>query len=290
VNRLFSVASGARLNPNLPEIVYRSNSGSSDYLALGARATYRTHGEHVQVSYTYSHSIDNQSDPLLGEFQGLTAQSSTRGIAAAFTRQFDSRVDRGNSDFDQRHNLVFYSILEIPGPKAGWLNQLFAGWQFSQLGAFRSGFPFTVVGPGGFNSLIDNRPDLIGNRKPLLESQIPVAGGRQVLNAAAFFPSTDSLGNLGRNSIAGPGFWTIDASLSKSFILPMLGESGRLQVRGDFFNVFNHTNLANPDQFLLSPTFGIAQFGRTGRPSSSPLVSPLDETPRQIQLQLKVIF
>ena len=300
VNRVFSVTSTAenpsgRYNANLPETVYRSNSGSSNYLALGALVKYRGRREHIQVSYTYSHSIDNQSDPLLGEFLGLMAQSSTRGGTAAFTRQFDSRVDRGNSDFDQRHNLVFYSIFEIPDPVPhGWLKHVLGGWETSQLGAFRSGFPFSIIASGGVNSFIDNRPDLAGNDDPFMRHSPSIAGGRQLLNPASFTaPANNLIGNVGRNSTAGPGFWTVDASIAKSFHLPILGDSGRVQLRGDFFNIFNHTNLANPDPDALilgSPTFGAAQFGRTGRPSSSLLVSPLDETPRQIQLQLKVTF
>ena len=52
----------------LNDMQYRSNSGSSSYMSLTASARYRISRSQVQVAYTYGHSIDNQSEPLLGEF------------------------------------------------------------------------------------------------------------------------------------------------------------------------------------------------------------------------------
>ena len=82
----------------------------------------------------------------------------------------------------------------------------------------------------------------------------------------------------------------MDLSVSRSFALPPLGERWRVQFRADFFNVFNHTNLGNPDSILQSDTFGQARFGRQGFSSALPSVSPLDERPRRIQFALRVNF
>jgi hypothetical protein len=114
VNRAFTVpGTPGRLNPNLPDIAYRSGLGSSNYNALAAVTRYRASRGQLQVSYTWSHSIDNQSDALIGDFFNLnfTAIQSTAGPSgrSSFSRQFDPRADRGNSDFDQRHNLVVFS-------------------------------------------------------------------------------------------------------------------------------------------------------------------------------------
>jgi Carboxypeptidase regulatory-like domain/TonB-dependent Receptor Plug Domain len=294
VNRNFSVLpspenSSGLLNPTVPAaIVYRSNAGSSDYLALSAIARYRTGRAVVQAAYTYSHSIDNQSDPLLGESVSPTAQSSGAAGIAAFTRQFDSRVDRASSDFDERHNFVFYSLYSLPSPESGVLKQLLRGWDVAELASFRSGFPFTVIAPSGINALRNNRANYLGGDT---KGSASVAGGQQFLNPAVFADpaqtSPFALGTLGRNSIAGPGFFSIDASISKSFALPRLGESGRIVVRADAFNLLNHTNLANPDPFLASPTFGISQFGTS---NVSFLERHSDEIPRQIRFQIKLVF
>ena len=56
------------LNPNLPPIDYRSNQGDSDYLAISGVVRYRSSRLSTQLSYTLSHSIDNQTDPLAGDF------------------------------------------------------------------------------------------------------------------------------------------------------------------------------------------------------------------------------
>jgi hypothetical protein len=128
----------------------------------------------------------------------------------------------------------------------------------------------------------------------MLPNPVPVAGGLQILNPAGFAEAAPSmLGNEGRNAFIGPGFYSVDLSVARSFGLRWLGESGRLKLRADAFNVLNHANLGNPDSLLTnppSPTFGIATFGRQGRQSGFPAVSPLNETARQVQLSVKIEF
>ena len=297
VNRLASVSPTADnpsgyLNPNLPpSMVYRSNSGSSDYLALSTSVRYQPSHGLLQVSYIYSHSIDNQSDPLIGQNTQLTLQSSTTLGKAAFTEQFDSRIDRASSDFDQRYNFVFYSLYRIPARFTNpVLNRLLGDWEVSQLGTLRSGLPFTVLAPSGNSSLINNRADLVlANGLAATSSAVP--GGVQFLNPAAFrTPAAGEVGTPGRNTIAGPGFFSIDAAVGKSFPVPKLGDRGRVSLRADLFNVLNHANLGNPDSTLTSPTFGQSLYGGSTRPSTSLLVTPLDKTPRQIRFYLKLEF
>jgi hypothetical protein len=78
--------------------------------------------------------------------------------------------------------------------------------------------------------------------------------------------------------------------LSRSFALPWLGESGRLTLRADVFNVVNHVNLNNPESLFGARNFGIATFGRRGRESGFPALSPFDERPREVQLMLRLEF
>ena len=175
INRPFSVNRGignpsTSINPELPEISYRGNQGFSDYNALTAVVRYRTSRGMVQGSYTWSHTIDNQSDPLLGDFFNLDF-ASIQGAAettghAAFTEQFNPKVDRGNSDFDQRQNLVIFSYWNLPVPFASSkFATVFRGWVVSELAAFRSGLPYTVYGTStaipGQGQLLDNRANII---------------------------------------------------------------------------------------------------------------------------------
>jgi hypothetical protein len=300
INREFTTADNGRVNPNLPDVNYRANQGYSDYNALTIVARYRWSRGYIQGSYTWSHYIDNQSDPLAGDFFDLSftniGSGSGTGGQAAFTQQFNPNSDRGNSDYDQRNNLVIFSYWNLPsalqGSKAGIV---FRNWILAGLAAFRSGLPYTVIDNAspvipGSGAVINPRPDLI-NPNPVLSSPVPVAGGEQLLNPAAFAGVTEGIGTLGRNSLIGPGIYNIDLSLARTFALPWLGESGRLTLRADAFNFLNHANLNNPDPLLGdTSTFGSAQFGRLGDPSGFPAVSPLNETPREIQILLRVQF
>ena len=268
--------------PELPVLSYRAAEGLSDYYALTARARYRSARAQFQVAYTWSHSIDLQSEPLAGDFFDLSfvrvGAAEGRGAVAAFSGQRNSRADRASSDFDQRHNLVFYSIWDLP--------RMFRGWRFSQLAAFRTGFPFTVYAPSTL-TIFNNRADLVGPAK----ADEPASGGRRILNRAAFrAPPAGRIGNTGRNAFRGPGLYNVDLSLARAFTLRRLGEAGRLTVRADVYNVFNHANLNNPDSFLGSETFGVALYGRRGRDTGFPALAPFRETPRQLQLMLRLEF
>jgi Carboxypeptidase regulatory-like domain/TonB-dependent Receptor Plug Domain/TonB dependent receptor len=301
INRQFTTLDGNSVNPNLPDVNYRANQGFSNYNALTVVARYRWSRGYLQGSYTWSHYIDNQSDPLAGDFFDLSFTNITSGSGtggqAAFTQQFNPKSDIGNSDYDQRHNLVVFSYWNLPtvlqGTKAG---VLFRGWIVSGLAAFRAGLPYTVIDNGspvipGDGTVINPRPDLVLPNAAVLSSPIPIPGGKQLLNPAAFAGVSDTVGTLGRNSLIGPGIYNIDLSVGRSFGVPWFGEQGRLTLRADAFNFLNHANLNNPDPLLGDTlTFGAASFGRLGDPSGFPAVSPLNETPREIQLLLRVEF
>jgi outer membrane receptor protein involved in Fe transport len=298
VNREFSTPIGTgRFNESLPDIAWRSSQGSSDYNALTAMVRYRTSRAQFQATYTWSHSIDNQSDPLLGDFFDLNftrvGSSSASSQISAFSQQFNSSSDRGNSDFDQRNNLVFLSIIDLPSTSGRrWLRALTENWYFSELAAFRSGFPYSVLAPStaypGSGEILNQRADLVATAP---NTDVAQPGGRVLLNPANFaIPGPGELGNTGRNAFRGPGLYNIDLSLSRSFPVKYVGESGRLTVRVDVFNFLNHANLNNPDALLTSPTFGLAAYGRTERASGFPAVTPLNETARQLQLILRLSF
>jgi hypothetical protein len=254
------------------------------------------------VAYSWSHAIDNQTDALGADFFNLNFTSPFLPGAASlgpaqFTRQFDSRVDRGSSDFDQRHNLVFYSHWflppALPHTKAG---RLLRNWELGQLAAFRSGFPFSVntgfVAPRPGDPIQINRASLSASGAPIYVRQ-SVAGGERLLNRDAFQASVGgALGNTGRNAFRGPGFFSLDLSLGRSFQPAALGEGRRITVRAEAFNLLNHSNLDTPSA-VYSPTatdFGVALYGRKGTRSGYPGLLPLDETGRQIQLSLRFSF
>jgi hypothetical protein len=242
-------------------------------------------------------STDTQSEPLRGEFSNLSYARGQRDDVgfAAFTRLGDARADRGNSDYDQRHNLVVFSVWDVPAlHSSSWLRHLTRDWQFAQLATFRSGFPYTVLAPPSTATsgieLLRNRASLAPGMSPTLQNRIDVPGGKQILDVNAFVaPAPGEIGNLARNSLRGPGFWNIDVSIGRTFPVPMAPERVRVQLRADIFNLFNHANLGNPI-VLRNESFGQAFYGRLGTESPLRIGPPANEISRQIQLQLRVWF
>jgi hypothetical protein len=297
VNRQFTTTTGFDGRPNeaLPDIEWRSSEGSSDYYALSALARYRWRTLQLQAAYTWSHSIDNQSDPIGAEVFNLEFTTVNNGAAAAvrpaFAQQFNSNGERGNSDFDQRQNVFLLGIWQSEGRRV-----LTRGWQVSWMAAFRTGFPYSVFAPQtaivqGVAAIENQRADLINPATALFSPPPAAPGGVLLLNRDAFdIPAAGTVGNIGRNAFRGPGLYNVDFSLGRSFRVPYLREGTRLVVRADAFNLLNHANLNNPDNLLSSATFGLATYGRQGTASGFPAVSPVNETARQIQVLVRIDF
>jgi hypothetical protein len=307
VNRFFSIKPDppgnptGRYNPNLEEINYRGNQGQSDYYALTSAVRFRGERWNGQIAYTWSHAIDNQSDALAGAFEDYNQQREAARpdftALAAFTGQFNSRADRANADFDQRQNLVFYGVYEIPAVfQSGRSRMLFRDWRISGLGAIRAGMPFTVYAPAAFDQnagafFQNQRANLIQPSVTTLSPSPQVLGGKILLNAAAFGkPGPSAIGTSGRNAFSGPGLSSADLSIARRFPFPKLGEAARLTLRADFYNAFNHANLNNPDSYFTGPHFGWALYGRSEKNSGFPVLAPLNETARQIQILVRIEF
>ena len=284
-----------RFNPNLGDLDYRANQGSSQYTALSGTARFRRATFNGQLSLTWSHAEDNQSEPLANTFFDLNQFSSQQNqtpFFSAFTQQFNSNADWANSDFDQRLNFVAYAVW-TPHPviASRWLDVTLRNWALSGLAAARSGLPFSVYA----NQTTDFSSPIINERADLIDPaqagiSVPAAGGRYLLNASAFSLPAAPVGTSGRNAFTGPGQVSADVSVARSFHIPHMPERARLTVRADAYNALNHANLNNPDSFLGSPTFGLATYGRTESASGFPLLAPLHETARTIQLMLRVEF
>ena len=232
-------------------------------------------------------------------FTNVAAGPAQRRGVAAFARQFDSRADRGAADFDQKHNLVFYSVWDLPDVfSSSKAAPVFRNWKFAQFAAFRSGFPFTVFAASRFlegaGQILNQRADLVDPTSASKRIGNAVPGGKQllkpVIDEAFSQPPPGRLGSSGRNAFRGSGLYNIDISVSRVFRPQWLGESGHLSLRADAFNVLNHANLNSPESLLGSETFGQAFFGRRGRDTGFPALTPFRETARQVQLMLRFEF
>ena len=123
------------------------------------------------------------------------------------------------------------------------------------------------------------RPDLIPG-----ESNNPVLGGPdRYFDLSSFTPApNDRYGNVGRNTLIGPGFANVDFSLVKNFPVPRVSEEFNIAFRGEFFNVFNRAN------FTLPRTTAFSSSGRAD--SRAGRITETVSTSRQIQLGLKMTW
>jgi hypothetical protein len=234
---------GAFFSPNFSSVTLIDNGAESDYHSLQAQFMRRlSRGLQAIASYTWSHSIDNASTDQPFTAPGLI---------------FPQDLFRGDSDFDVRHNFSGAITYLIPTPKENKLaSGVFGGWSLNTIFSARTGLPYTVsmneVSPiGAFGTF--RRPDLTG--QPIFIDDPNVATGRR-LNRAAFnfLLPAGRMGNLGRNSLRGPGFWQVDVGLHRTF---SFFESLKMQLRWEVFNVFNHPNFLYPTTQNASVQSGV---------------------------------
>jgi len=227
--------------------------GNSNYNGVVFTGKYvGRKGYFFQTSYTLGKSIDYNS-----------AFFGSLGEASSANNRFNLKLERGPSSFDIRHRFVGVYVLDVPiGPGhrlLGWDNgfnrQVFGGWQISGITTLQSGAPFTVVVGGadrsGFNrgGAVD-RPDRASGTLRQSNRNPDDAFDRNYFTT----PPAGRVGTSGRNQYYGPGVHNWDFQVAKNFAL--YGENTRLTFKADFFNLFNHTNFANPVGDRSNANFG----------------------------------
>lgn len=244
-----------------------------------------SHEFQLTVDKRYSHGLSFRTAYTLSKTTDLTSGFRTR--SSTYTDPFVPRLDHGLADFDATHRLVFSGSWELPinGPFKGnrLMNKVTEGWQINAITSFQTGQPFTIYSNND-NSLQGNfldRPDLIGKIRMFNPRQSTSFSGTSANCAAEtadasgnisghfwFDPtafdctspgnnlvgSLASFGNLGRNTLRGPGINNWDISFLKK---TKITESKSLEFRGEMFNAFNHAQFLNPDNQGFSGTFGL---------------------------------
>lgn len=230
-------------------------------------------GISYNIQYTLAHAIDDVQD------QGL--------YSAQPQDNRNWKAERGNSSGDIRHNLAFNVLYDLPFGQGRrfatsankYVNHVIGGWQIAALGIIHTGIANTVyIGTNtyGNGNLTNQRPNWKGGA-PLYPDKQTVD---KFLNSEPYeMPAKGTFGNLGRNTINGPGFAQIDVSFLKVF---KLGEGKNLQYRCEIFNLPNHPNFDQPNT-----TFGTANFGKIFNTFGRTIGIG---TSRQIQMALKLNF
>jgi outer membrane receptor protein involved in Fe transport len=156
------------------------------------------------------------------------------------------RAERAVSSFDQRHRFVLYWVYGLPDSK--W--KLLRGWQAQGIFEAASGRPITPVisfDNSGTGNFVD-RPDKVGDAGTRLGDRT------RLFNPDAFrIPTQGTLGNVGRNSLVGPGLNNWNFSVIKKILWK---QERVVEIRCEFLNLFNHPNFGMPDPIVDDPNFG----------------------------------
>jgi hypothetical protein len=249
-----AAANGLALNPAVETINFWQNTGNGNYNALLATLTHNfSHTFQVSGQYTWAKAMDENSGPYYED-----------------PYPFDTSAAYGRANYDVRNAMKIYGLWQpifFRGSHS-WIEKVAGGWSLSGIWNIHSGFPWNpyynitsnvyysgsgygqlrpaAILPGAGTSTSNKtfeqaiNPNFGGNGTAFFSAPTYVQG--------ASFPATSPapLPGIERNSLNGPGYNDVDASLSKGFGLPRirgLGENARFEIRADVYNLFNKTNL-----------------------------------------------
>ena len=262
--------------PQLGRVVrYIFWNTDSNYNALNLNLDKRfAHGFQFQVAYTFSKSLDDDSQTIAGDTFANGINSPWWWLPKAFY---------GPSDFNVAHTLSINALYTIPTPHSwtGAMKEALAEWELGGIFTFNSGTPTTVINNGdplglgnsgadqfgplvklaGCNPVL---PNFIGGTAPVYinqkcygEPSVPTSAVASLPYGCAPFaaiPDTATTSycsnlspfNVGRNELVGPNFLNLDFSIHKSFPITRISETANLQFRAEMFNIFNKTNFVPP--------------------------------------------
>jgi hypothetical protein len=271
--RLFFPASGPLRNPAFGRIGIRTTDFNSFFHALTLRLERRLATSlQLEANYTWGKAIDESSSSTQTDFD-----NSDR-----MPQPYNIRLQRGPADFDVRQTLNATASWLLPSPRRGLERHLLGGWQVHGVVQAQTGFPFNPrVGfdrarmRSGFGDL-DQRPSLASATPPVI-----LGDPARYYDPMSFvLPAAGFLGDLGRNTLTGPGLFTLNLGLHKSL---WRSERHDVRLRIEAFNATNHPNFDVPSELRLFTSSG-GRVGSTGR------ITTTSTSARQIQLALRWSF
>jgi len=280
----YYVPTNVKANPAIANTWTWFSLGTSSYNALQVDLNHRfSSGFSLRAVYTYSKALDDGDS--------LNATTSGGGPALA-SNPFNLAADKGLATYDVQHMFSANATFALPfghgqrfGSRLpGFSNGLVSGWSVNSIITAQGGFPFSP-------QLSYNPSNNGDTRNPVRPFVNPAFSGPVILGAPAkwFDPNAflappnnaanaGFYGNLGRNTLRGPGLATWDFSTMKD---TKLTERLKLQFRAEIFNLLNRANFNMPNEVAFTPS-GIS-------PTAGAITSTTT-TSRQVQFGLKVLW
>jgi hypothetical protein len=249
--------------------------GNYNSLQIAGRKQWK-HDSLLAMNYTWSRALTNAGADRTG------APQISSNPAAEY----------GRSSADRTHIFNFNAVYALPFfyEQKGFVGHLLGGWEISALGYLNSGLPLNVttsgLDPAGVGVIISSaaasgRPDQAANPNVASATSGPIRTRQHWFNINAYqaVPTGQYRGgNAQRNGVNGPGWWRVDPGLFRNF---KIHESLGLQLRGEAFNIFNHTN---PDTISTASLIGLSGYSAT----AGNITNYRDK--RILQLGAKLVF
>ena len=280
----YYVPTSVRANPALANTWTWFSRGDSSYHALQVDSNHRfSSGFSLRGVYTFSKALDDGDS--------LNATTSGGGPALA-SNPFNLAADKGLATYDVRHTLSVNGTYALPFGRGqrfasgltGFANRVVGGWSINSILTVQGGFPFSP-------QLSYNPSNNGDTRNPVRPFANPNFSGPVILGTPAKWFDTNAFlapssspanagfyGNLGRNTLRGPGLATWDFSTQKD---TKFGERLNLQFRAEIFNLLNRANFNMPNEVAFTPQ---------GVSPTAGLITSTTTTARQVQFGLKLLW
>jgi hypothetical protein len=244
-----------RIYHGYSNITEANMGGNSSYNSLqGTLQRQVAKGLTLLANYTWSKTMDNIPLVSLGNDSDLNPSQSY--VYPSYFPNFKA-LDIGPSDFDHRNVFSGSYVYTLPGiySAPGWVRTLLNGWSTTGIVQAQSGDPLSVVAGEDVS-----QTGLLQDRAVLTGQPAYGAGACHThpcvnwLNPGAFaLPATGTFGDIGKNSLRGPNYVDWDAGLMRS-----ISVEGKFhcELRAEYFNVLNHTQLGDPKASVSAGGFG----------------------------------
>ena len=265
----YYVPTATRANPAIANTWTYFSEGDSSYNALQVDVSHRfSSGFSLRGVYTRAKTIDD-GDSLNATTSG--------GEPALASNPLNLRADRGLGNFDVRNVGVINGSWALPfGAK-----RRYGGWTVNSIVTMQGGFPFTPQLSYNPSNNGDTRNPVRPFVNPVFTGPVILGTPNQWFNPAAFLAPPNSsgfYGNLGRDTLAGPGLATWDLSFLKD---TPIREGLNLQFRAELFNLLNRANFNTPNAIVFTPP---------GVSPTAGLITSTSTTSRQVQFGLKLLW
>ena len=241
--------------------------------------TDSSHGLSIRGVYTLAKSLDD------GDSVNQTTSNNAPGLVS---NPFNLKADYGPATFDVRNVGVVSAYYVLPvgrgqsyGNGTKWANSIISGWAVSSIVTAQGGFPFTPQLSYNPSNDGDTRNPVRPFLNPNFSGPIITGNPAQWYNPAAFLappPNSGFFGNLGRDTLTGPGLAVWDFSAIKD---TTIHESIKLQFRAELFNLLNRANFNTPNLITFTPS---------GVSGTAGAITSTSTTSRQVQFGLKLLW